>query len=144
MKTETEVWAFFYGSYINMDVLAEVDLSPARWEVAELAGFDLRIAPRANLLRAKGAHVFGILATATHAELARLYEHSTKVLGETYYPEAVLAQTREGLWRPALCYIAPDMAEKPADRDYVNRIVNPARKYGFPDWYVAKIESFAG
>ena len=42
--------AFFYGSYINLDVLREVGLVPERVEVARLPGFDLLIRPLANLV----------------------------------------------------------------------------------------------
>jgi hypothetical protein len=139
---ETEVWTFFYGSYINFEVLREVKLVPAHWDVAKLAGFDIVIAPRANLVRAERTCVYGIVATATHSELVRLYAHAKDVLGETYLPEAVLVETRDNTWRPALCYIAPAMAPRPAAGDYVDRIAGPAKKYGFPAWYVARIESF--
>jgi len=88
---EAKVWVFFYGSYINFAVLREVDLVPERWEVARLDGFDIRIQPRANLVRSDQQSVYGIVATATHAELARLYAHARDVLGEVYLPEAVLA-----------------------------------------------------
>ena len=98
---EPKVWAFFYGSYINFAVLREVDLVPERWEVARLDGFDIRIQPRANLVRSDQHCVYGISATATHAELARLYAHARDVLGKVYLPEAVLVQTLAGLWRPA-------------------------------------------
>ena len=142
---ETEparVWVFFYGSYMNFDVLGEVDLVPDRWEVGRLAGFDLRIEPRANLVRADGAVVYGILATATHAELGRLYAHAGEVLGEVYLPEAVLVETLDGTWRAALCCLCPDMEPRPADPDYVERIAGPARALGFPAWYLDRIESF--
>jgi hypothetical protein len=86
--------------------------------------------------------VYGIVATATHAELARLYAHALDVLGEVYLPQAVLVQTRAALWRPALCYICPEMAPRPADNAYIDRIVGPARVFGFPTWYVARLESF--
>jgi hypothetical protein len=119
-----------------------VDLVPTHWEVAKLAGFDIVIAPRANLVRAEPACVYGIAATATHAELARLYAHAKDVLGETYLPEAVLVQTRDNKWRPSLCYVAPAMAPRPAAGDYVDRIVSAAKQHGFPDWYVARIESY--
>jgi cation transport regulator ChaC len=137
------VFVFFYGSYMNRAVLAEVDLSPATWEPAILPGFDVRIAPRANLVRASDRVVFGVLATATHVELERLYSHARTVLGETYLPEAVLVHTRDGRSQPALCYIAPQMAERSADTAYLSRIVVPARELGFPEWYVARLESFA-
>ena len=139
---ETEVWTFFYGSYINFDVLREVELEPTQWEVARLHGYDITIEPRANLERSDADTVYGILATATHGQLDDLYAHAREVLGETYQPEAVLAETLERTWRPALCYICPDMEPRPADPDYVARILGPARQYGFPSWYIDRLARF--
>ena len=139
---EPKIWAFFYGSYINMDVLREVKYAPEKWEVARLAGFDVCIRPRANLVRSDHHSVYGILATGTHAELGRLYAHAKDVLGEIYLPEAVLAESLEGKWKPALCYVCPAMDPRPATNDYIDRIVTPARKYGFPEWYIQRLESF--
>jgi hypothetical protein len=138
---EPKVWTFFYGSYINFDVLREVDLAPQQWEVAHLSGFDIVIRPRANLVRSDRDCVYGIVATATHAELARLYAHAKDVLGETYLPEAVVVETSSGALRPALCYICPDMGSRPPEAAYVQRIVGPARKYGFPAWYIQRLEA---
>src|SRR5262249_57809154 len=91
-----QVWVFFYGSYMNRGVLREVGLEPQRWEAARLDGFDIQVRPRANLVRSDRHSVYGVLATATHAELARLYAHARDVLGEAYLPEAVLAGTADG------------------------------------------------
>jgi hypothetical protein len=82
MTAAPRVWTFFYGSYINFEVLGEVALVPENWEVARVAGFDIRIQPRANLVRSDAGTVYGIVATATHEELARLYAHAQDVLGE--------------------------------------------------------------
>jgi hypothetical protein len=100
---ETKVWVFFYGSYRNFEVLRQVNFVPDRWEPARLAGFDIVIRPRANLVRSERDCVYGIMATATHRELNRLYAHAREILGETYLPEAVLAETLDGKWRAALC-----------------------------------------
>jgi hypothetical protein len=140
--TNPKVLVFFYGSYINLAVLREVGLVPEQWEVARLSGFDIRIQPRANLVRSERHCVYGILATATHAELERLYTHARDVLGEVYLPEAVLVQTTSGLWQSALCYLCPEMRPQPADNNYIDRIVGPARQFGFPEWYIARLESF--
>ena len=136
------VLVFFYGSYMNRAVLAEIGLSPALWEPASLSGFDIRIAPRGNLVRAPGHIVFGVLAAATHAELDRLYTHAQTVLGETYLPEAVLVRTQTGAWHPTLCYIATDMKPAPPEAAYVARILEPARELAFPAWYIERLESF--
>jgi hypothetical protein len=136
------VWTFFDGSYINFDVLKEVDLVPESWEVARLGGFDIRIEPRANLVRSDADMVYGIAATATHEELTRLYAHAKDVLGALYLPEPVLVETLGGKWRPALCYICPDMKSRPADSAYVERILAPARENGFPQWYLDRLAKF--
>ena len=140
--TAPKVWVFWYGSYINLSVLGEVGLMPDSFEVARLSGFDIQVAPRANLVRSDRYCVYGIVATATHEELARLYAHAESVLGERYLPEAVVVETRDGKWMPAMTYICPSMAPRPAERAYVDRIVEPARQLGFPQWYVARLESF--
>ena len=135
------VWTFFYGSYMNEAVLREVDLVPEAFEVARLDGYDIRIAPRANLVPSPQHCVYGVLAEATHAELERLYRHAKDVLGETYLPHPVLTETEAGAWFPALCYIAPVMAAGRPERAYVDRILQPAREFGFPEWYVRRLES---
>ena len=63
---EPKVWVFFYGSYMNLGVLREVDLVPERWEVGRLGGFGIQIRPRANLMRSDRDSVYGIATTATH------------------------------------------------------------------------------
>ena len=139
---QPKVWTFFYGSYMNLNVLKEVHLIPERYEVAKLNGFDVQIRPLANLIRSEQHCVYGIIATATHEELRRLYAHAEQVLGGIYLPEAVLVERRDGAWIPALCYIAPSMEPQPTTSEYVDRIVRPAKEYGFPAWYIERLESF--
>ena len=140
--TAPEIRTFFYGSYINLDVLKEVDYTPRQYEVARLPGFDITIRPLANLVRSDRHTVYGIVATGTHAELARLYDHAERVLGGRYLPEAVLVQTVSGRWMAVLVYIAPQQRGERAADDYVDRIVQPAKAYGFPAWYIERIESW--
>ena len=137
-----KVVTFFYGSYINPAVLRKVDLVPDRVEVARLSGFDIEIRPIANLVPSDQHTVYGILATATHAELGHLYDHARDMLGGVYLPQAVLAYTLSGQAEPALCYIAPNLTPGPASPEYVGLIVEAARTYGFPPWYITRLESF--
>jgi hypothetical protein len=140
--TEPHVWVFFYGSYMNLRVLKEVAIVPPQWEVARLPGYDIVIAPRANLVRAEQHAAYGIVALTTHSELTRLYAHAKDVLGEIYLPEAVLVQTLDGKWMPAMTYLCPEMRPGPVEAAYVERIAAPARELGFPAWYLARIERF--
>lgn len=137
-----KVWVFFYGSYMNRAVLAEAGLELDGAEPARLAGWDIVIRPRANLVRAETATVHGVLLRATHDELVRLYAHARDVLGEVYLPEAVIVETRAGTWRAALCYVSHDMEHAPADPAYVDRIVDAACEHGLPAAYVSRLEAF--
>jgi len=142
--SEPRVQVFFYGSYMNPAVLSEMQVVPERFVVARLDGYDIRIAPRANLEPSSEHCVWGVLIEATHAELQRLYAHARDVLGETYLPHPVLTRTREGAWLPAMCYLAASMAAQRPDPGYVDRIIQPARSFGFPDWYVRRLEAARG
>lgn len=137
-----KVWVFFYGSYMNPDVLRDLDLNPDTLEPARLSGFDIVIGPRANLVRSDEHVVYGVCTQATHQELDRLYAHARNVLGEIYLPEPVIAELFDGSLRSALCYLCPDMAPHPAEAGYVERILAPAERFGFPPWYLERIRSF--
>ena len=142
--THRRIWVFFYGSYINLDVLAEVSMKPGEWQAARLLGFDLHIGPRANLLPNPNGVVHGTLGLCLHDDLARLYDdHAFGVLGERYLPEAVLCVDAQGALRPAVTYVSHDMVNRPATHDYVERIAKPAAALGFPGDYVTHIRSFA-
>jgi len=141
--TQSPIWTFFYGSNINLDVLQKVNYEPTKTEVAVLSGFDIQIAPLANLTRTESGCVYGIIANGTHDELERLYgDYVQAELGATYLPEAVLCTTLAGAYVPALCYIAPQMNQTPPTDAYLKRIVDPARDLGFPSWYLDKLLSF--
>jgi hypothetical protein len=116
---------------------------PREVHVARLHGFDIEIRPLANLVRSDRHCVYGILATGTHDDLARLYGRYVRdELGATYLPAAVLCEKLDGALVPALCYIAPATEPAPATDEYLARIIEPARRFGFPEWYMERLEAF--
>jgi hypothetical protein len=138
---ENSTSVFFYGSFINLGVLAGNGIVPENIEVARLTGYDICIAPLATLVRSDRHSVYGILCTAQHDALQYLYAQKWVA---AYRPEAVAVETRQGRMALALCWIAPPFLPAPAADDYIDRIAGPARDFGFPAWYVERIESFRG
>jgi len=134
----TQVAAFFYGSFIRMDVLARVGFKPDKFEVARLSGFDIHISPHAALSRSNQHSIYGILVKISHDKLGKLY--SMDGVG-VFLPEAVLVQTLDGKLEPALCYIPPTINNQPADVEYLDRLLEAGRSYGFPKWYLDRLES---
>lgn len=137
--SERSVWVFFYGSFINLDVLADVGIAPDTVHTARLDGFDIRIEPLANLVASEEHSVYGILVKATHRELGDLYGQDWVGV---YQPEAVVVETSAGGLVPALCYISPRTDTAAPRRDYVERILGPAREYGFPVAYIERLEGW--
>jgi len=135
------VWVFFYGSFMSPEVLAKADVHPTDLQKARLDGWNLTIAPRATLVPAANATVYGVVARLTHVELDKLYAKDWFGFG-TYLPEAVLVTLEAGGPLPAISYIAWRLEGGKPARDYVEKILSVARQFAFPADYVRHIESF--
>jgi len=136
---EKKIAVFFYGSFMRREVMARAGYTPDHIEVAKLNGFDIHIDPHANISRSDQHAIYGILVSATHAQLHKLY--AMDGVG-VFLPEAVLVQTTDGKLQPAMCYIPPARSNQPADREYLERLISVAVEYGFPEWYVARLTRF--
>jgi hypothetical protein len=128
---------FFYGLFMDVDVLRQNGVEPASLRPAYVADFALRIGQRATLIPSAGARSYGMLVALTHAELQQLYGAPGL---EHYRPEAVLATLADGTAQPALCYNLLD-APQPHERNpqYAMRLKEVLQRLGFPAEYVASI-----
>lgn len=135
--SDRRVDAFFYGLFMDVDVLRESGVAPIDPRRAYVDGFALRLGRRATLLPLAGARAYGMIYALTHAELERLY---TAPGLEQYRPEAVLAQPLEGVPAPVLCYNLRE-APQPHERnpEYAARLQRALSRLGFPQDYVASI-----
>jgi Gamma-glutamyl cyclotransferase, AIG2-like len=135
---EKRIAVFFYGSFMRRDVMARGGFHPAHIEVAKLSGFDIRIDPHANIVRSDQHCIYGILVQATHKELNSLY--SMDGVG-VFLPEAVNVELQNGRLQAAFCYIPPARTSKPADKEYLARLITTTQEYEFPAWYVQKLKN---
>jgi hypothetical protein len=135
--SDRRIDAFFYGLFMDVDVLRESGVAPLDPRRAYVDGFALRLGRRATLLPLAGARAYGMIFALTHAELERLYNAPGL---EQYRPEAVVAQPLEGAPAPALCYNLRE-APQPHERnpEYAARLQRALSKLGFPQDYVASI-----
>jgi hypothetical protein len=135
--TGRRIDVFFYGVFVDIDVLSATGATPSNPRRAHVDGFALRIGQRATLVPTTGSRVYGMIFALTHLELERIYSAPDL---KTYRPEAVLAQPLEGLLKPALCYVLPE-PPRPGERnpEYTARLQRALTKLGFPADYVASI-----
>jgi len=132
-----QIDGFFYGLFMDADLLRQAGARPSNLRRARVAGFALRIGERATLVPCPGANAYGMLIALTHAELERLYGAPGL---ELYRPEAVVAELLGGGAAPALCYNlvqAPEPHER--NPEYARRLQSVLAKCGFPSEYVDSV-----
>jgi hypothetical protein len=128
---------FFYGLFMDLDLLRARGLAPGGGEIGSVEGA-LRIGQRAALVPDSSGRVYGIVASLTPAELAQLYSEPTV---RAYQPESVRVRLASGAALAALCYNLP-VPPSPTEHDaaYAAKLRAVAEKVGLPAHYVASLE----
>lgn len=130
---------FFYGLFMDEELLRDQGASPTDAELASVRDFELRIGERAALAPAASGRVHGVVMSLTVDDIARLYSEPSV---RAYEPQAVLVELDRGGIVAALCYNLPvpppAMARKP---EYVAKLRAIAEKVGLPARYIDGIGS---
>lgn len=71
--TQRRIEVFFYGLFMDAELLHSKGAHPENVRMAAVPGFELRIGQRATLLPKSSACAWGILMQLTHAEIEQLY-----------------------------------------------------------------------
>ena len=138
--TERKVHVFFYGLFMDMDLLLQRGLAPSNPQVAYLDGYDIEIRDRATLIRNAAERVYGMLAGLTHEEIDTLY---TEPSVRDYRPEAVVVTLEDARQVPALCYNLPQPADARRNTAYAVRLLEVAKTLAFPGEYLDKLRRLA-
>jgi hypothetical protein len=129
---------FFYGLFMDADLLRTKGADPLNIRPACVPGFALRIGQRATLLRIPDARAHGILMELTHGEIEQLYSEPSV---RAYRPEAVLAELSDGSRIPALCFNLPvPPGPEEVNSEYAAKLRDLARRLGLPSDYVESIQ----
>jgi len=129
---------FFYGLFMDAEVLHQAGMQPSNFRRAYVDDFALRIGRRATLVPLPGGRACGMLISLTHAEMERLYSMPGL---EGYRPEAIAAHPfDENELVPALCYNLLQPPE-PHERnpEYAMRLRRTLENLGFPVDYVESV-----
>lgn len=129
---------FFYGLFMDAELLRAKGVNPINIRSASLPGFALRIGQRATLLPDPNGTAHGILMQLIPEEIERLYSESSV---RAYRPEAVLCRLSNGPGIPALCFnlSVPPLPDE-ANSEYATKLRHLAQRLGLPPDYVASIQ----
>ena len=128
---------FFYGLFMDAELLLSKGVHPMHPRHARLPGFALRIGQRATLVPSPGSSAHGIIFDLSHADIEKLYSEASV---SAYRPEAVLAQLADGSDIPALCFnLVLPPAQEEANPEYAARLRDLAHRLKLPPGYVDSI-----
>ena len=135
MKTR-RLSVFFYGLFMDPELLRGKGLQPENARRACVRGMRLRIGERAALELDPDGVVYGMLFELTHGDIERLYAEPSVA---SYRPEAVLAEPDEGEPVAALCYNLPSAPTDEPNLEYVRKLRALATRLDLPAGYVSTI-----
>jgi Gamma-glutamyl cyclotransferase, AIG2-like len=131
------VRVFFYGLFMDADLLRALGIRPTCVRAAQVSGYALRIGQRATLVPDETSTVHGVVMNLTDAELGRLYAGPGL---EAYVPKAILISGQNGKELPAVCFnLAVTPAPFEANPEYAAKLRALAERLGFPESYVNSI-----
>jgi len=128
---------FFYGLFMDAELLHSKGAHPMHPRPACVPGFALRIGQRATLMPNAESSAYGIIMELSHDDIERMYSEASV---RAYRPEAVLAQLADGSCIPALCFnlvVLP--APEEANADYAMKLRELARRLKLPPGYIEGI-----
>ena len=129
---------FFYGLFMDADLLRSKGLNPEGIERAIVGGYSLRIGKRAALAEDTAGQVHGLVMSLTDDELERLYSEPSV---QAYRPQDVVAQLASGHTVGAVCYNLPEPPSlSESNPDYAAKLRQVAHRVGLPNDYIATLQ----
>ena len=127
---------FFYGLFMDEQLLAAKGMVPAGARPGFVDGYGLRIGERATLIPDPRSRAYGVLMDITSEEATDLYAEESVA---DYVPESVIVELTDGERVEATCYNLPADRVTGANRQYAASLLQLATRLGFPDSYLDQI-----
>ena len=130
---------FFYGLFMDENLLKEKGLNPLNSKLAHVVGYGFRIGERATLVKSVHERSYGSVMQLSEEKLNVLYGDEGVL---DYVPEEVTATDTKGTNLSAVSYILPMEKLSGKNREYAKALVIVARNIGLPEEYLREIETW--
>ena len=130
---------FFYGLFMDENLLKKKGLNPSKPTVGYLNGYSLEIGERATLFKSDNEFTYGTIMNITEEEISNLYSDASVT---DYVPEKVMITTLDNENVEAVVYNLQLEKLKGKNSEYAKSLLKVAQNYGFPNSYLDKIRMF--
>lgn len=130
---------FFYGLFMDADLLRQKGLRPTQVQLAYVKGYGLRIGQRATLEQSSGEVAYGAVMQLNSDELTALYSEASVA---DYRSQPVQAFDMEGQAIEATSYLLGMDKVSGRNSDYARSLAEVAQRIGLPQGYIKEINSW--
>ncbi len=139
--SDRRVDAFFYGLFMDGDILISNGIEVVKPRQGYADGFELVIGNRATLVARSGARSYGMVMSVTHTDINSLYSADGL---QDYCPEALsvnlIGNGTANSALPAICYnLLRRPAPEESNAEYAAKLRTALSKYEFPAEYIASV-----
>lgn len=135
--SEVTTDVFFYGLFMDEDVLRGKGVHPRAPRRAVVPGYRLAIGQRAMLLPQFGAQPFGMVFALTNREIDTLYAEPGL---DMYRPELVTASLEDGRFATVTTFnLGEGFASEQTNSQYAAKLRAVLERLGFPTDYVRSV-----
>lgn len=128
---------FFYGLFMDEDLLRGQGLTPENGRITELRDHDIRIGLRAYVVSEPGTSLWGVIFDLPRDQVEQLYSGPGV---QDYKPVSVQVHSQDGDVLEAQCYNLPD-GEAPREDDvYLDKLIAVCRRLELPEGYLVRLE----
>lgn len=131
---------FFYGLFMDGDLLRKKGLHPTQGKIAFAQGYGLRIGERATLVKSESERSYGIIMNLSEEESENLYSDPSV---SDYIAEQIEATELNGASYKVTCYNLPISKLSGSNKEYAKSLSIVAQKLGLPQTYVSEILTWA-
>lgn len=131
---------FFYGLFMDIDILSKQGVKASHPRTAYLEDYSLKIGQRASLIPFEGERAYGVVMSLEEVAVEKLYSEASVA---DYLPEEVRIVSEKNERIKAVCYNLPLEALSGTNETYAKALSGLAKKLGFPQDYIEKIENMA-
>ena len=118
---------FFYGLYMDPDILEKAGVKPDNPRIGCVENYKLRIGNKATLLRAPNEKVHGVVYSLSHSDINKLYWGAG--LNE-YVSEALLAKIGDDTVPVLCCNLVVPPGESESNQEYAEKLKVSMNKLG--------------
>jgi hypothetical protein len=118
---------FFYGLYMDPDILKSVGVKPNNPRIGYVENYKLRIGNKATLLRAPGEKANGVVYSLSHSDINKLYWDAGL---KEYVSEALMAKIGTETIPVLCCNLLVPPNESESNQAYAEKLKVSMNKLG--------------